>query len=120
MKLPVLSLSPQMSLILPVALLLSLGLNLWQAKARWIQEATAPLEQKIDQLESTQAANNTVADLKVKDDQAGAKARSAVERRSEMRQQRYAAGMSKIAPVPCAPGADLVDTWNAIGQGASE
>ena len=120
MKVPSLSLSPQMSLILPVALLLSLGLNLWQAKDRWIQEATAPLEQQIQQLESTQAANNTVADLKTKDDAAGAKARGAVERRSEMRQQRYDVGMAKLTPVPCAPGADLVDTWNAIGQGASE
>ena len=120
MKLPTLSLSPQMSLILPVALLLSLGLNLWQAKDRWIQEATAPLEKKIEQLESTQAANNTVTDLKVNDDKAGAKARGAVERRTEMRQQRYDVDMAKLAPVPCAPGADLVDTWNAIGQGASE
>lgn len=120
MKLPVVSMSPTMMVILPLALLLSLGLNLWQAKRFWIQEATAPLEEKIEQLEATQAANNTISDLKVKDDAKLTAARTGVERRANARQTRLSQAKSSGVVAPCAPGQDVVDTWNAIGQGASE
>lgn len=102
--------------VLACVLVLSLGLNLWQAKAKWEADATAPLEAKIDDLEVTAKVEDKVSELRKKDEAELAKLRDAIPTKVGKAKTVYRERIVKV-PVPtCPPGQDRVDEWNAAGQ----
>ena len=105
---------------LALALAISLGLNVWQAKSRWIQEAVAPLQQQLDTFVATDKAEDAMGELKVKHDAEIQALKKENQSKSGKRQVVYRDRVLTLPAAGCAPGQDRVDAWNAIGLGAKE
>jgi hypothetical protein len=105
---------------LALALAISLGLNIFQAKDRWIQEAVAPIQQELDTLKVTDKAEDDIAALKKEHDTELQKVKDGNKNRSGKREVVYRDRVLTLPAAGCAPGADRVDSWNALGLGAKE
>ena len=105
---------------LALALAVSLGFNVWQAKSRWIQEAVAPLQQQLDTFKATDEAEDKMSELKVKHDAEIQALKEENRSKSGKRQVAYRDRVLTLPAAGCAPGQDRVDAWNAIGLGAKE
>lgn len=112
--------TPSPAVVFAVLLLLSGALNLWQAKEKWVADAVAPLQQELNTVKATDAAEDKIAELKIEHDAEIQKVKKENAGKAGKRQVVYRDRIQTLPAAGCAPGADRVDSWNAIGLGAKE
>lgn len=112
--------TPSPAVVFAILLLLSGALNLWQAKEKWIADAVAPVKQELDVLKATDAAEDKIGELKKEHDVELQAVKKQNQGKAVKREVVYRDRVLTLPAAGCAPGADRVDSWNALGLGAKE